>query len=248
MLNQLARYGPALELVEEARGGGGRLLEVGSGAEGIARFAAPDWEITACDRDFSDYGSVDASAATTGKLTRVEGDVTALPFGDGEFDVVLTLDLLEHVPPELRPKALSELARVASRRVVVACPCGEGALEADRRLARFYRMQGRKPPVWLAEHLENGFPEVAEIASSLEPYGEVRVVPNEGLRMHFAVSAAEGVRGVARGTVWLARRLEPGMRDAAEGRRTRAARALSWLRGGDRDPAYRQFVVVERTP
>jgi len=48
------------------------------------------------------------------------GDVTDLPFGDGEFDLVLCLEVLEHVTDPGR--AVRELARVSSRDVVVSVP------------------------------------------------------------------------------------------------------------------------------
>ena len=131
MLNQLARYSEVVPLAEECDGE--TLLEVGSGSEGIARFASDRWQITVSDRDFSDYGAVEVP---DDGLRRIEADVTKLPFADGEFDVVVALDLLEHLPADLRTVALSELARVTRKRLVAGCPCGEAALRADRRLAR----------------------------------------------------------------------------------------------------------------
>ena len=46
--------------------------------------------------------------------------VDALPFDDGAFDLVLCLEVLEHVPDPRR--AVRELARVAARDVVVSVP------------------------------------------------------------------------------------------------------------------------------
>lgn len=245
MLNQLARYAPALALVEARAAEESTLLEVGSGSEGIARFASPRWAITVSDRDFTDYGSVEVPADGRRGLERVQADVTELPFGDRSFDVVLALDLMEHLPPALRRAALSELARVSARCLIVGCPCGERALRSDARLARFYRLQGRRPPPWLDEHLENGFPEVSDIVDALRPFGEVDSFPNERIGPHELVSMLEGIRGVARATVWLASRLERGIYPGEE--RAGFARAtLRAFRGGDREPAYRRFAVLER--
>jgi SAM-dependent methyltransferase len=48
------------------------------------------------------------------------GDATRLPFGDGVFDLVLAIEVLEHVPgPEA---ALAELARVCSGTFVASVP------------------------------------------------------------------------------------------------------------------------------
>ena len=50
---------------------------------------------------------------------RVE-DATNLSFGDGEFDMATAIEVLEHVPdPE---RTVSEMARVAKRRVLVSVP------------------------------------------------------------------------------------------------------------------------------
>ena len=47
------------------------------------------------------------------------GDAYALPHGNGSFDTVLALDVLEHVDDV---RALAEIARVARRRVIVGVP------------------------------------------------------------------------------------------------------------------------------
>ncbi len=241
MLNQLARYSAVAPTIEASSGS--TLLEVGSGSEGFARFAGGRWSITACDRDFTDYGAV---AIPEDGLRRVEGDVTALPFADREFDVVLALDLLEHLRADLRPTALSELARVADGKLIVGCPCGERALKADRALARYYALQPRPVPPWLVEHLENGFPEADLLVAALSPFGRVRIFPNERVGTHLAVSLLEGTPYVARLALRLAAKLKAGIPDGGARKSPLASRWLSILRGGDREPAYRQIAVLDR--
>jgi SAM-dependent methyltransferase len=240
MLNQLARYSAVLPLLGGSKEG--KLLEVGSGSEGIARFLKEGWEITVSDRDFSDYGVVRVDSDD--RLKRVQADVTELPFADGEFDVVLALDLLEHVPAELRERALRELARVSRLRLIVGCPCGEPALRFDRGLARWYRLlPTRSVPRWLEEHLENGFPEGAEIEAALTPFGEVELHPNEWLWSHLVISIFEATPIALRGTLRGAAVLEAGLENSEGHGRARWLRAL---RGGDRQPSYRQIAVLAR--
>jgi SAM-dependent methyltransferase len=57
------------------------------------------------------------------------GDIYALPFRDGAFDVVSAVEVLEHLDDPAR--ALAELARVAAREVIVTVPFNE---EPERRL------------------------------------------------------------------------------------------------------------------
>lgn len=45
----------------------------------------------------------------------VAGDARALPFADGEFDVLVTTDVIGHVPNESKTKIFSEFARVLRR-------------------------------------------------------------------------------------------------------------------------------------
>ena len=59
-----------------------------------------------------------AEARATG-VPRVQADALALPFADASFDLVLCMRFLFHVPGELQPKVLSELARVSRRFVAV---------------------------------------------------------------------------------------------------------------------------------
>jgi ubiquinone/menaquinone biosynthesis C-methylase UbiE len=59
-----------------------------------------------------------AEAGSTG-APRVCADALALPFADASFDLVLCVRFLFHVPRELQPQVLRELARVSRRYVAV---------------------------------------------------------------------------------------------------------------------------------
>ncbi|MCC6981229.1 MAG: methyltransferase domain-containing protein [Candidatus Melainabacteria bacterium] len=65
--------------------------------------------------------------ATTG------GSVLEIPSGDRAYDVVVAVDVLEHIEPKDRAKALSEFARVARKHVILNYPCRES--KSAQRLA-----------------------------------------------------------------------------------------------------------------
>lgn len=73
------------------------VLEVGGGRSGLAAMLYPDAQVTTLDLDPS---HADAPCNRSDRVTFVEGDATALPFGDDAFDVVTMFDLLEHVPDD----------------------------------------------------------------------------------------------------------------------------------------------------
>jgi SAM-dependent methyltransferase len=238
-LNHLVRLAPVVELVREA--GGREVLDAGSGSAGVAPWLGDCWEVTAVDTSFDDYG-----AATGGRVAAaraVVGDVRELPFEDRSFDVAVAVDLLEHVPPADRPVALCELARVARRRVVVACPAGQAALAADRDLAGALAVA----PAWLAEHLDNGFPEVADVAAELGRFGAVRTIPNEHTASHARLVRAELSPLLFLPTRVLAALAGISLRLGPRPRRL-AGRALGVLRGRDRSPSYRTIFVLDLAP
>jgi SAM-dependent methyltransferase len=59
-----------------------------------------------------------------GDVEVLHGSADALPFPDGSADLVLCLEVLEHIPADLRSKAVSEMARVLAPggRLVLTTP------------------------------------------------------------------------------------------------------------------------------
>jgi len=236
-INQLARLAPLLPLIRET--GGQALLDAGSGSRGVAPWL-PGWHVTALDSHFDDYGAAEGPRAGVAQRA-VVGDIREIPFGDQEFDVVLALDVMEHLAPGDRERALGELARVARRRLIVACPAGGEALEADRRLAASLR----RPPDWLAEHLENGFPEPAQLVAPLEAHGAVRLLPNESVSSHERLVRAELSPVPALGLRLVALALSPALR-RGRGLGRAADHILARFRGSDAAPAYRAVAMLDR--
>jgi SAM-dependent methyltransferase len=161
-LDSALRYREAIELIRPLHRPGLRILEVGSGAGGVTDFLRTP--VTGVDTTFER-----TEDRATSSLTRVEARADALPFADGSFDVVLSLEMLEHIPPEQRDAVLSEMLRVLADggRMVLTFPADEAAARADRALnERFRRRYGSDHP-WVIEHITEGVPATEEVVGRL---------------------------------------------------------------------------------
>lgn len=151
---------------------GRRVLEIGCGRGGFSRYLAErQARVTAAD--FSD-----AAVAITRDLlngfnecdARV-ADIQAIPFSDGAFDLVISLETLEHVPDP--DKGLRELVRVTrpGGRLIVTTPNYFGG----QGLYRFYRERVTGRPF-----SECGQP----INQPLTLHGRVRALKRLGCRVN----------------------------------------------------------------
>ena len=237
-LDQLARFDPVMSIVRELDCTA--LLDVGSGSRGFGALLDDSWTVTAVDTDFTDYGEVAAPGGD--RIHRITADCRSLPFPDRSHDVVVSIDLLEHIPPEDRASVLSELARVARVRLVIACPVGDTALAADRNLAQYYRRRRLAQPTWLLEHLQNGFPDSTQIVDALAPFGRVLLQPNENIRARERLLRLQSHRAGN----WVSLLAGAALRGGGGGSRVRG-RLLRYLRGRDRTPTYRLIAVLDRS-
>lgn len=220
-LDHFFRYYDILKLANPCAGD--RVLEVGSGSSGIGEFYSGSF--VGLDLKF------DNPIRT---MDLVRGSATRLPFADGAFDVVISSDMIEHLPAHDRSAAIRELIRVSRGRVVVACPQGRAAHLSDVLLASIYRLRRRTPPDWLQEHLANGLPErshmEAVVRESGNPYAVYR---NESVLLHQSVMIA-GVLPI------LGRCLPP---FAA---RLRALSIVLLKVTREMGPAYRNIFLIQR--
>jgi GT2 family glycosyltransferase len=98
-----------------------------------------------------------------------------LPFRDGAFDLVCSLDTLEHLPREHRPAFLSELLRVTQDGLYVAFPFDSDSNRWAESLVREHTGVALRSPVpALLEHRQFGLPDRESItrwfASSPYPW------------------------------------------------------------------------------
>ena len=140
MPNWAMRYFPVISVLRAVSADS--VLDVGCGP-GALGLLEPHRRFVGCDVAFE---------RPRPPMVPVIGAGGALPFRDGAFDVVISLDTLEHVPAGARASFVADLARVGRRYLVIAAPCGRLAQWADRLLDRWYALRGFSTPGWLAEH------------------------------------------------------------------------------------------------
>lgn len=119
-----------------------------------------------------------------------------IPRPDGSFDMVVSLDVLEHIPAPERERHFRECLRVARERVVVCCPLGTPEhIEAERELHAWIQEVYGREDHFLAEHLERGLPTLDElrgIADAMREEATARFAFQGDFRI-----AAEGFRSGA---------------------------------------------------
>lgn len=95
-----------------------KVLDVGCGTGGVSyRLAAAGYRVTSVDAD----PDVLLWGEHCGRLlSPIVADVTALPFPDGEFDICVCSEVVEHVEDDV--KTLQELLRVSRRGVLITVP------------------------------------------------------------------------------------------------------------------------------
>ncbi|HEY9678977.1 MAG TPA: class I SAM-dependent methyltransferase [Drouetiella sp.] len=122
-----------------------RLLDAG-GYDGALALFLPDRQFDVID------------PATTG------GSVLAIPVGDASYQAVVAVDVLEHIEPSQRSKALEEFARVGSEYIFLNYPCRES------KEAQELALKLTKNPL-VREHVEWELPDSDWVLAELAKYG-----------------------------------------------------------------------------
>jgi hypothetical protein len=178
-LDAALRYLPIADHLD--RSGAVQVLDVGSGGAGLCLY----WgrETIALDLDFAD-------AIQGSPFRPVVGSAVTLPFQSRSIEAIVSADVLEHIPRPERPKMLSEMIRVARRQMILACPCGRLASQAEVEVAEIYRKRHNDSHPWLRDHLKHGLPEAMEVEQAVRSIAgeqgrkaEIRIEKNTNLAL-----------------------------------------------------------------
>ena len=187
------RYAPIVSFIRSCQPNS--ILEVGSGPQGVAYFLK-DTAVVGTDIHFGELPLTN--------IRPVIASSTALPFHDHAFDMVLSSDMMEHLPEDLRQNAMREMLRVAARYLVVGFPSGVIAKTHDLDVAASLARRGIKMPIWLSEHLQHEYPTSQSVLRGL-PVESMRccVIANANWRLHKALVALQTSYHFNRLVKWL---------------------------------------------
>jgi len=131
-----------------------RILEIGPGIAGLARFLHKHTVIGIDDRSIS-------RSMLPQNLKMIQGSALNAPFSDSSFDYVVCVDVIEHLPSVEREGLIKESLRITKDTLFIAAPSGMMSARVERFLyavlAPFYRFF-RKDLSFLREHIEKGLP------------------------------------------------------------------------------------------
>ncbi|MBN2209399.1 MAG: methyltransferase domain-containing protein [Candidatus Coatesbacteria bacterium] len=176
LLNWFTRYAFVVSQLRERGLAGASILEVGSGSFGLAPFVKH--RVIGVDERFDQQRHE--------LLAPVKGRAGHLPFRDASFDVVVSLDVIEHIPGASRSSVIAEMFRLCRSHLIVGCPVGETAKRCDRAFVDWLTNSGKDVPWWVEEHFRTGVPSEEEMAAVIQglPNARFQVYDNENEAVH----------------------------------------------------------------
>ncbi len=172
LFDQYSRYRAVVEVLREMTADRPvRLLDVGSGPECLLHQLLPGFP-TVC---------IDPLLAGREAEDRIAGDVNSPALDGQRFDLVVSIDTLEHVESAQRHAFLARLSGLATSGIVVAAPFSDvgEAERTDLHINEMYRRFTGRDYSWLEEHFSRGLPSLARTRATLESLGwQCELVPN----------------------------------------------------------------------
>jgi hypothetical protein len=223
MIDKLLRYGIIGQILGPEPDG--TILDVGAGPMGLG--ACLPYKFVGVDPWYP-LPPIPAQQA-------VMASGTHLPFRDNSFDYVLCMEVLEHIPPDLRAPMVAEMLRVARKTVMISHPFGALTRLSDYLLYGIYgsaRIIGIKKPWWLVEHLQNPYPDHRKYLRGVGDGCAIRIRGQENIFMHLLSTLIGNLKVVTRGF------------DKFYVKHPEALKRF--VRGFDFPPYHRKFIVIEK--
>lgn len=158
LFDQYQRYNNATVAINCIRTAGQtfRILEVGANEHRNLEHFLPEDQIMYLDIQLPEHLLHDPQY--------ILGDATAMEFEDDEYDIVIALDVFEHIPPEKRKQFIDELQRVSKEFFLITAPFDSNQVVHSEKMANaVYKGIFGEDFIWLKEHRDNGLPKLNEL-------------------------------------------------------------------------------------
>src|SRR3989344_154848 len=156
-INLILRYSPIVKKLKEISMKAKKplnVLEIGSGSIGVTRFY--NGEVIGIDITPEKYKNP--------RLRFIKGSATNLPFADSSFDVVISVDTLEHLTRKEQVKMVLEAYRVAKKLIMLTYPVGFN--KYHKRILKNWKKSHLTAS--LEEHLHGGTATGNEVTNALK--------------------------------------------------------------------------------
>ncbi len=182
-MDVLIRYIPVLRLLSKHE----TVLEIGSGTYGLCNYV---------NRKMYAIDPLLYKSNFNPNLIPVGSDLFNNKLGNSQFDTVIAIDFLEHIPKEKRRSAIAEMLRMAGKKVILGFPCGKYAQNYDREWFLDLVSKNKPVPDWLEEHVRFGIPSPPEVFSLLSQMKiKFTYFWNAGITLHYFFTKLHHTRG-----------------------------------------------------
>ncbi len=173
-----------------------RILDVGAGGEGIAKFLKYSKDLEKYEVYLADINADLLSGVKLGTPVIIKDKI--LPFSDNEFDIVVSVDALEHIPKPERQNFLKELKRVGKiilLHFVMDDPANNFmGRDADIRFNKWHLEKFNIDNPWTIEHLSVEPPTCSEI-NTLLPQASITGTQNINVWFECITSSMKPISG-----------------------------------------------------
>jgi len=152
------RYSPVVKEIRNRGLSSSKIIEIGSGSLGITPYFKK--RIVGLDIDFSGPKSK--------YLHKIKSEAKKIPFSNNSYDVSISVDVLEHIPPKNRMQSVSEQLRVTKKLSIIVVPCGQSSEAQDILLRKKWNKIFKEKNQFFEEHVNFGLPTKEEVTNYIE--------------------------------------------------------------------------------
>lgn len=92
-----------------------------------------------------------------------------------QFDVVVAIDVIEHIVPKRRMFAVEQMCEIAKRKIILSVPNGLIAYKLDKKLDKFLSKKGYRSK-HLREHIKYGILDIESFTKKLRKIPQIKKV------------------------------------------------------------------------